>query len=118
MFHKHPQTLMSILLECASTCNKCASSLLLEQDIVLFRKCIRLNMYSAQVCQMTASYVTFDPGNEKKLLEECAEICGLCAEESIKFRYIDDCKRSAEACLKSFEACMSRTFANTAETIN
>lgn len=99
-------TLLIALAECANACNMCLTACLSEPEVKMMTHCIKLDMDCAQICALTSAFVTRGSAHSKHLLEECAEICGKCANECEKHDY-DHCKTCAEACRKCEEACKS-----------
>ncbi|MEO6304333.1 MAG: four-helix bundle copper-binding protein [Bacteroidia bacterium] len=90
--------LINVLAECASACNNCSTACLEEKDVQKMKECIRLDMDCAQICSVTAAFVSRNSDHAKHLLKECAEICRKCADECGKHSDMDHCKTCAEAC--------------------
>ncbi|KAK6020454.1 hypothetical protein OSTOST_13892 [Ostertagia ostertagi] len=97
--------LISLLAECADACGNCSTACLAEKDVQKMVECIRLDMDCAQMCQVTAAFISRGSDHAKHFLKECAEICRKCAEECSKHSHMDHCKICAEACRKCAEAC-------------
>jgi hypothetical protein len=97
-------SLLSILAECAAACNYCSTACLQEENVKMMAECIRLDMDCAQMCELTAAFVSRNSDHANHLLKECAEICDKCAAECSKHNN-DHCKACAEACSKCAEAC-------------
>lgn len=97
--------LLAILAQCADACNHCSTACLEEKDVVLLAACIRLDMDCAQICTLTAAFISRGSGHARHLMRECAEICRQCAEECGKHAHMEHCKRCAEACRRCAEAC-------------
>lgn len=97
---------------CATTCTSCADACLSEEMVAELRKCIRLNLDCADVCDATGRVLTrqteYDAPTSKAQLEACREACRTCAEECERHAEMHDhCKVCAEACRRCEEACNS-----------
>ncbi len=99
--------LISILSDCADACNNCSTACLEEKDIQMMVACIRLDMDCAQICQVTAAFISRNSDHAKHLMKECAEICSKCANECSKHKHMEHCKKCAEACKRCAEACIA-----------
>lgn len=96
--------LLAILAECAAACNYCSTACLDEADPKMMRSCIKLDMDCAQICELTAAFISRGSDHANHVKKECAEICRKCAEECSKHNN-DHCKSCAEACKKCADAC-------------
>lgn len=101
---KHKETI-DLLLECATECNHCASACLDEQDVKMLARCIKLDLDCAEICYLTASFLSRGSEHAEHLMKECAEICEDCAKECEKHQHMEHCKRCAEICHECAEAC-------------
>lgn len=95
---------------CAMTCTSCADACLSEESVEDLRKCIRLNLDCADVCDTTGRVLTrqteYDAPTSKAQLEACREICRTCAEECERHADMHDhCRHCAEACRRCEQAC-------------
>lgn len=95
---------------CAQTCTACADACLAEEDVSNLSRCIRLDLDCADICTATGSVASRRTGSNeavmRHLLETCAEICRLCAEECGRHaHHHDHCRVCAEACRDCDEAC-------------
>ena len=97
--------LLTALAECADACNYCSTACLEEKDVAMMAGCIKLDMDCAQICTLTAAFISRGSDHARHVLKECAEICRKCAEECGKHADMEHCKRCAEACRKCAEAC-------------
>jgi hypothetical protein len=97
--------LLTVLAECADACNHCSTACLGEKDVAIMAACIKLDMDCAQICALTAAFISRDSDHARHIMNECAEICRKCAEECGKHADMEHCKRCAEACRKCSEAC-------------
>lgn len=96
--------LLATLAECAAACNNCSTACLDEKDPKMMANCIKLDMDCAQICEVTAAFISRGSAHAKHLMKECAEICKQCADECSKHDH-DHCRICAEACKKCAEAC-------------
>ena len=95
------QQLIAALYKCALACNYCATSCLEEKEVKTLKTCVRLDIDCAQICTLTAALLARGSEHGQHLLEECAEICGLCATECEKHAgMMEHCKECAAACRK------------------
>lgn len=102
---KNHKQLISILSECAAACNNCSTACLEEKDVQKMKACIRLDMDCAQICSVTADFISRDSDHAKHLMKECAEICRKCAAECAKHADMDHCKACAEMCRSCADEC-------------
>lgn len=93
--------LLELLSDCAYACNNCSTACLSEKNIQEMRECIRLDMDCAQICAVTAAFISRKSDNAKYLIKMCAEICRKCATECEKHPDMGHCRVCADAC----EAC-------------
>ena len=101
--------LISMLSTCADACNTCLAACLNEEEVKKMTKCIRLDMDCAQICQLTAAFISRGSDHAKHLLKECAEICSKCAEECGKHTHMEHCKVCSDTCKKCSEMCLATT---------
>lgn len=103
---QHIQTLG----ECALTCTICADACLHEQKVQELRRCIRLNLDCAEICNTTAGALarTGDPDPQvlRALLEACRTTCQVCGAECEKHAQMHEhCRVCAESCRHCEEVC-------------
>jgi hypothetical protein len=96
--------------ECTETCTSCADACLSEKDMIEeLRKCIRLDLDCADICQTTARVLIrqteYDAPLTKAQLQACREACATCAEECERHSEMGHCRICAEACRRCQEAC-------------
>lgn len=94
------EELVDKLIECASTCEYCATACLKEENLEMMRDCILLDRDCADICRLTATLLSRNSENTGGLLEVCAEICRKCAEECSHHdaRHCQDCARICSEC--------------------
>ncbi|HWC13744.1 MAG TPA: four-helix bundle copper-binding protein [Actinomycetota bacterium] len=95
---------------CAETCTSCADACLSEEMVAELRKCIRLNLDCADICDVTGRVITrqteYDASVSKMQLDACREACATCAEECERHAEMHEhCRICAEACRRCEEAC-------------
>lgn len=105
MNHEQNQALIDQLIRCAIECNHCMISCLEEKDVKAMKRCIKLDIDCAEVCQVTASLLSRGSEVSEKMLAACAEICNACADECGKHSQMDHCKRCADVCRQCAEEC-------------
>jgi hypothetical protein len=97
--------LVDEIMNCASTCEYCATACLNEENPEMMKDCIILDRDCADVCRLTATLLSRNSKNIDKILEACAEICNKCADECSKHEH-DHCQDCAKVCRECAEACM------------
>ena len=95
---------------CAQTCTSCADACLSEDAVAELRKCIRLDLDCADICEATGRVLTrqteYDAPTSKRQLESCAEACRTCAEECERHAEMHEhCRICAESCRNCEQAC-------------
>jgi hypothetical protein len=99
------QQLIDKLYACAVACNHCAASCLREEDVTGMAACIALDIDCAEICALTAAFLSRGSVHGLHLAKECAEICSACAAECEKHTHMEHCKACAEACRACEAAC-------------
>jgi hypothetical protein len=99
-------------IECGQTCTSCADACLSEDGATDLRKCIRLNLDCADICEATGRVLTrqteYDAPTSKAVLEACLEACRTCAEECESHaEHHEHCRICAEECRRCERACDS-----------
>lgn len=103
-------TCIDLCAECSLTCVACADACLGEQDVANLRRCIRLNLDCADICDATARVISRlldgDPAVLAAQLEACARACASCGAECRKHsNHHEHCAVCAEACRRCEAAC-------------
>lgn len=92
---------ISALDECIRTCTSCADACLAEDGLPRLVACIRRNQDSADLCRITADFLTRrtepDETLTRQLLEACRTALTACAIECGKHDH-PHCAVCAEAC--------------------
>lgn len=96
--------------ECSQACSACADACLSEDAVAELRKCIRLNLDCADICDVTGRVLTrqteYDAPTSKAQLEACREACSTCGEECDRHAgHHQHCRVCAEACRRCEQAC-------------
>jgi hypothetical protein len=97
-------TLLKALNDCALECNYCFAACLVEQNVKMLSKCIKLDVDCASICQLTSSLIARGSEHGIHLLKECAEICDACASECERHD-MEHCKACAEECRVCADEC-------------
>ena len=105
MNNNNNQQLVTMLNQCAAACNRCATACLNEKDVKMLARCIQLDIDCAQLCQLVASFVARDSTHAVPLMDECAELCNVCADECEKHSHMEHCRVCAETCRRCAELC-------------
>jgi hypothetical protein len=95
---------------CAQSCTACADACLAEDMVDRLRRCIRLDLDCADICMTTGAVASRRTESSEQvvlqLLEICANVCQLCAEEceehASQHRH---CKICAAECRLCEESC-------------
>jgi hypothetical protein len=95
---------------CSQTCTSCADACLSEETVAELRKCIRLNLDCADICDTTGRLLTrqteYDAPTSKAQLQACREVCATCAQECERHAGMHEhCRICAEACRRCEKAC-------------
>lgn len=95
---------------CEETCTSCADACLSEDGVADLRKCIRLNLDCADICDATAHVLIRQTGYDapvtKAQLQACLEACATCAEECERHADMHEhCRICAEVCRRCARAC-------------
>lgn len=119
MFESHPMPVdtdggvtaacVEACFECVQVCTACADACLSEADPDL-KKCIRLNLDCADVCDTTGRLLARASHTDAPMLraqvEACRLACSACAEECAKHgKGMEHCAVCADACRRCEEAC-------------
>lgn len=96
--------------ECAKICASCSDACLSEQSVDNLRKCIRLNLDCADICETTgrvlARQTEYDANLTKPQLSACREAARICGEEcSEHAEKHAHCQACAESCRRCVDSC-------------
>jgi hypothetical protein len=101
--HNH-QALIQKLLDCALTCENCATACLQETDVQMMARCISLDRDCSDLCFQAARLLKRGSEIGHQFLLICEEICRMCADECSKHT-AQHCKDCAKSCMECAEAC-------------
>jgi hypothetical protein len=97
-------------LACAYSCTACADADLAEDDVAEMRRCIRLCLDCADVCDATgrvlARQTEYVAATAIAQVTSCRELCALCAEECERHAdHHEHCRICGEECRRCEAAC-------------
>jgi Domain of Unknown Function (DUF326) len=97
-------------LACAFSCTACADADLAEDDVAEMRRCIRICLDCADVCDATgrvlARQTEYVAATAIAQVTSCRELCGLCAEECERHAdHHEHCRICGEECRRCETAC-------------
>ena len=103
-------TCIEACYECSGACTLCADACMSEESAAELRKCIRLNLDCADICDTTGRVIArqteYDAGTSKAQIQACVEACETCGEECKRHAdHHEHCRVCAEACRNCAEAC-------------
>ena len=104
MLHQNHHELIQKLLNCALSCEICATGCLKEEDVKMMARCINLDRDCADICIQAARLLKRDSEIGHQYLLICEEICRMCAAECGKYAH-EHCKQCAQACKDCADAC-------------
>jgi len=95
---------------CEASCTICADADLAEDDVDGMRRCIRLCLDCADVCNSTmhvmARQTEADAATQRAALEACIAACRACTDECEKHaHHHEHCRLCAEDCRRCQSAC-------------
>ena len=99
------QELINILDDCAQSCNACTAADLLEKEVEMMVRCIRLDIDCAEICALTSNYLSRNSEFAYPMAVQCAVICDVCAEECEKHPDMPHCVECARVCRKCAQEC-------------
>ena len=99
------QAAINAALDCVRACQICAAACLGERDVEKLRDCIRLDLDCAEICAMTADFLSRESFFQAQACQLCIDICEACAAECGEHRRMEHCRECAAACNKCAEAC-------------
>lgn len=100
---------IAVCLECAQSCTACADACLGEESVADLRRCIRLNLDCADMCETTAKvlsrHTAFEANDVRAVLEACLRLCKSCGDECAHHSMHEHCSVCAEVCRRCADAC-------------
>ena len=103
------ESLIEVLLRCASECQKCATYCLKEDDLGMMTKCIQLNLECSAICYATAQVLSLGSEYAMAMCKVCADVCEACARECDRHES-DHCQKCAVECKACEEECRKLEF--------
>jgi len=100
------QECVDACVACALACERCTTVCLMDQDVQGLTRCIHLTRDCANVCALTAKFLTHNSDFAQAICELCVEVCVACRDECARHdqevikRCADTCHRAAEKCEK------------------
>jgi hypothetical protein len=99
-------------LDCAAVCTACADACLGEEMVDSLRRCIRLDLDCADLCETTARLLGRQQEPPRQLIRQLvavmATMCRICAEECNKHAQMHaHCRICADACRRCERSCQS-----------
>jgi hypothetical protein len=95
---------------CSEACTLCADACLAEEAIAQLRRCIRMCLDCAAICEVTGRVVARQTETDTNLLrrqlESCATACNICAQECEQHSGMHEhCRLCAQSCRACEKAC-------------
>lgn len=116
--HPHPAQMDIDLLSraaqevfaCSQTCTACSDDCLGEDDAMALRRCIRVCLDCADICDTTGRVLSRQTESNLTMVQNqidaCAAACGLCAEECERWAaHHEHCRACAEICRSCESTC-------------
>jgi hypothetical protein len=98
------QSCINLCIECAKTCDYCASACLKEEMLKRMVRCIELDLQCAALCRTASLFMTLQSEHSGAICQLCADVCNACSAECSKHN-MDHCKKCAEICHQCAEEC-------------
>jgi hypothetical protein len=99
------QSCIDACMQCAESCEYCATCDLREQDVKNMVSCVQINRACASVCWTSAQLMSIDSEFSKQFCSLCADICDACAKECERYTDMDHCQKCAEVCRRCSQEC-------------
>ena len=96
--------LLNYIYECQTKCKSCFNRCLEEQSLDVMRKCLKVTVECANVCELTASSIMFEGDFSPEMLDICISSCEACRIECSTHNNIY-CAECAAMCGECSEAC-------------
>jgi hypothetical protein len=91
------QACISACIECAKACNKCFKACLEKDNINELKDALSVLVDCAEICYVTAAYMSKDNIFSLELSSSCAELCDKCADICEIYEDLH-CQASVKAC--------------------
>ena len=106
--HERYESCIEACNACADECDHCAAACLMEPDVKMMARCIRLDIDCAAICRLAAGYMARGSDSARDVCALCADICETCGAECAKHPQ-EHCQACAEACRRCAEECRRMT---------
>lgn len=93
-------------IKCAQACNKCFKACLEKDNINDMKEALALLVDCAEICYVTASYLSKDDIFSEDICKACAELCEKCAETCQAYEDLH-CQASVKVCRHCAAVCRS-----------
>ncbi len=102
----NPNTLevLDYIYQCQTACKYCFNACLEEEAIAMMRRCIKLTVECADICEVTASSLAYTGDFTPEVLDVCIKACERCADECRNHGYLH-CLECAKACRECADYC-------------
>lgn len=98
------QECIDLCIKCAQACNKCFKACLQKDNINDMKEVLSILVDCAEICYVTAAYLSRDDIFSADLCSTCAELCDKCADMCEAYDDLD-CKASVEVCRQCAAVC-------------
>ena len=96
--------LLNYIYECQTKCKECFNACLEERSLDTLRKCLKLTVECANVCELTASSIVYEGDFRPEVLALCIRACEECRIECSVHNSLH-CVECAALCGECTEAC-------------
>ena len=116
---KHYKDCIAACWSCAQICNECSDDMVgmdpKGHDNGLMARCIRMCRECADICALSAQWMSRLSPLSEEMCRFCAQICNVCAEVCDKHaKHHPLCGRCAEECRRCAAACRDMAAAKAA----
>jgi len=98
------QPCINACITCAQSCNKCFKACLEKDNLNDLKGALSILVECAEICYVTAVYMSKDHIFSKELSKSCAELCERCASICEPYGNLP-CQESVEACRQCATLC-------------
>ena len=96
--------LLNYIYECQTKCKECFNACLEEKCLDAMRKCLKLTVECANICEITASSIVYEGDFRPEVLGLCIRACEECRIECSSHNCLY-CAECAALCTECIEAC-------------
>ena len=98
------QVCINACIICAKACNKCFKECLEKDNINNLKEALSILVDCAEICYVTAVYMSQDNTFSEELSRSCSELCEKCAMICSSYEDLP-CQASVQACNQCAVAC-------------